>query len=241
MKGENQIAGDAALPLPRQGERVGVRGISPFTLHSSLLVKRLGLVDYVETWEAMKAFTASRSPATADEIWLLEHTPVYTYGVAGRAEHLPTADYGIPVIKVDRGGQVTYHGPGQLVAYALVDLRRRGLSVRDLVRALEQAVLDLLSEFGIDGDRREAAPGVYVRGAKVAALGLRIRHGASYHGLSLNVDMDLAPFRAIDPCGYPGLEITQLRDLGIAEPVERIAELLASKLAQRLERAGQQP
>jgi lipoyl(octanoyl) transferase len=206
-----------------------------------MLVKRLGLVDYVETWEAMKAFTASRSLATADEIWLLEHTPVYTYGVAGRAEHLPPADSVIPVIKVDRGGQVTYHGPGQLVAYALVDLRRRGLSVRDLVRALEQAVLDLLSEFGIVGDRRAAAPGVYVRGAKVAALGLRIRHGASYHGLSLNVDMDLAPFRAIDPCGYPDLEITQLRDLGIAEPVERIAELLASKLAQRLDTAGKQP
>jgi lipoyl(octanoyl) transferase len=235
VKGENQIAEDATLPLPRQGERVGVRGISPFTLHPSLLVKRLGLVDYIETWEAMKAFTASRTSATADEIWLLEHPPVYTYGVAGRAQHLPRADNGIPVIKVDRGGQVTYHGPGQLVAYALVDLRRRGLSVRDLVRALEQAVLDLLSQFGVAGDRREAAPGVYVSGAKVAALGLRIRRGASYHGLSLNVDMDLAPFHVIDPCGYPDLEITQLRDLGITEPPARIAELLAAQLAQHLD------
>jgi lipoyl(octanoyl) transferase len=162
---------------------------------------------------------------------------VYTYGAAGRAQHLPRTDNGIPVIKVDRGGQVTYHGPGQLVAYALVDLRRRGLSVRDLVRALEQAVIDLLSQFGIVGDRHEAAPGVYVRGAKVAALGLRIRRGASYHGLSLNVDMDLAPFRTIDPCGYPDLEITQLRDLGITEPLERIAELLAAQLTQRLDTA----
>jgi lipoyl(octanoyl) transferase len=183
----------------------------------------------------MKAFTAARTKDTPDEIWLLEHPPIYTYGVAGRAEHLPAMDNGIPVIKVDRGGQVTYHGPGQLVAYVLVDLRRRGLSVRGLVRALEQAVLDLLDDFGVIGGRREDAPGVYVRGAKVAALGLRIRQGCSYHGLSLNVDMDLAPFRVIDPCGYPDLDVTQLRDLGIAEPLESLRERLLSKLTQRLD------
>jgi lipoyl(octanoyl) transferase len=183
----------------------------------------------------MKAFTGVRKNDTPDEIWLLEHPPIYTYGVAGRAQHLPRADNGIPVLKVDRGGQVTYHGPGQLVAYLLLDLHRRGLSVGGLVRALEQAVLDLLEGFGVVGNRRADAPGVYVRGAKVAALGLRIRQGRSYHGLSLNVDMDLAPFKAIDPCGYPELDVTQLRDLGIAEPMESLRERLLSKLMQRLD------
>jgi lipoyl(octanoyl) transferase len=208
---------------------------SPFTGHPSLVVRGLGLAPYLQTWDAMKAFTAARTKDTPDEIWLLEHPPIYTYGVAGRAEHLPAMDNGIPVIKVDRGGQVTYHGPGQLVAYVLVDLRRRGLSVRGLVRAVEQAVLDLLDDFGVIGGRREDAPGVYVRDAKVAALGLRIRQGCSYHGLSLNVDMDLAPFRVIDPCGYPDLDVTQLRDLGIAEPLESLRERLLSKLTQRLD------
>jgi lipoyl(octanoyl) transferase len=183
----------------------------------------------------MKAFTAVRAKDTPDEIWLLEHPPIYTYGVAGRVEHLPGVDSGIPVVKVDRGGQVTYHGPGQLVAYVLMDLRRRNLTIRGLVRSLEQAVLDLLDDFGVTGGRCEDAPGVYVRGAKVAALGLRIRQGCSYHGLSLNVDMDLAPFRLIDPCGYPDLDVTQLRDLGIAEPMESLRERLLSKLAQRLD------
>ena len=207
----------------------------PVTNHQSpITVRQLGLVPYLETWDAMKAFTAARTKETLDEIWLLEHPPIYTYGVAGRAEHLPRTDNGIAVIKVDRGGQVTYHGPGQLVAYVLMDLRRRGSSVRGLVRALEQAVLDLLDHFGVTGGRREDAPGVYVEGAKVAALGLRIRQGCSYHGLSLNVDMDLAPFRFIDPCGYPDLDVTQLRDLGIAEPMESLRDLLLSKLTQRM-------
>jgi lipoyl(octanoyl) transferase len=183
----------------------------------------------------MKAFTAARKNDTPDEIWLLEHPPIYTYGMAGRPEHLPRADNGVPVMKVDRGGQITYHGPGQLVAYLLIDLQRRNLSVRGLVRALEQAVLDLLDDLGIVGNRRQDAPGVYVRDAKVAALGLRIRQGRSYHGLSLNVDMDLAPFRVIDPCGYPELDVTQLRDLGITEPMESLRERLLSKLLQRLD------
>ena len=198
------------------------------------VVRRLGLVDYEPTWRAMQRFTEERTPATADEIWLLQHPPVYTYGVAGRPEHLPRAANGIPVIKVDRGGQVSYHGPGQWVAYLLIDLSRRGLTVRGLVRLLEQAVIDLTADFGIVAARRQDAPGVYVGAAKIAALGLRIRHGCSYHGLSLNVDMDLAPFRVIDPCGYPNLEITQLRELGVVESMISVGDLLVSKLMQRL-------
>jgi lipoyl(octanoyl) transferase len=197
-------------------------------------VRRLGLVPYEQTWEAMKAFTAARTAATADEIWLLEHPPIYTYGVAGRPEHLPAADCATPLLKVDRGGQVTYHGPGQLVAYILIDLHRHGFTVRSLVRALEQAVIDLMVDFGISASRREDAPGVYVGGAKIAALGLRIRRGCSYHGLSLNVKMDLAPFRAIDPCGHVGLEVTQLRDLGVEAPIEDIGERLITKLTRYL-------
>jgi lipoyl(octanoyl) transferase len=161
---------------------------------------------------------------------------VYTYGVAGRAEHLPRRDTGIAVIKSDRGGQVTYHGPGQLIAYTLIDLRRAGLTVRSLVERLEQAVLDLLQDYAVRGARREGAPGIYVEGAKVAALGLRIRGGCSYHGLSLNVDLDLAPFAAIDPCGYPGLAVTRLRDLGIVESAERVGERLALHLIEQLSR-----
>ncbi len=201
---------------------------------SRITVRRLGFVPYEQAWEAMKAFTGARTAATADEIWLLEHPPIYTYGVAGRSEHLPGADCAIPVLKVDRGGQVTYHGPGQLVAYVLLDLQRRGLTVRSLVRTLEQAVIDLVSDYGIAALRRADAPGVYVRDAKIAALGLRIRRGCSYHGLSLNVDMDLAPFRAIDPCGHAGLEVTQLRDLGVDATIEEISERLISKLTRHI-------
>jgi lipoyl(octanoyl) transferase len=193
------------------------------------------LVDYASTWEAMRAFTNARSPDAPDEIWLLQHPPVYTYGVAGRPEHLPRADLGIPVIKVDRGGQVTYHGPGQVVAYTLVDLRRRRLTVRSLVERLEQAVLDLLAEYGVAGARQCGAPGAYVGGAKVAALGLRIRNGCSYHGLSLNVDLDLAPFAAIDPCGYPGLAVTRTADLGIGASAERLGEQLVEHLVRQLD------
>lgn len=198
-------------------------------------VRNLGFVEYEPTWHAMQAFTAERAADSADEFWLLEHPPVYTLGVAGRAEHLPRAANGIPVIKTDRGGQITYHGPGQIVLYLLLDLRRRGLQVRPLVRLMEMAVIDLLAAYGIAAAGRPEAPGVYVNGAKVAALGLRIRNGCCYHGLAFNVDMDLSPFHVIDPCGYSGLAVTQARDLGVVVGSrERLGEKLAHHLSQRL-------
>jgi len=186
----------------------------------SLVVRTPGLVDYTPTWEDMQGFTASRQAATPDELWLLQHPPVYTLGRNGKEEHLLAAS-DIPVIKVDRGGQVTYHGPGQLVAYTLIDLKRRKLGVQSLVHLLEQAVMNLLADFGVTAARRNKAPGVYVDGRKVAALGLRVRRGCSFHGLALNVDMDLAPFNNINPCGFEGLEVTQLRDLGIGLDVQQ--------------------
>jgi lipoyl(octanoyl) transferase len=182
----------------------------------------------------MQAFTAARDGATPNEIWLLEHPSIYTYGVAGREQHLPKSAGDIPVLKVDRGGQVTYHGPGQLVVYLLWDLTRDQLSVRQIVRKLENAVIGLLEEFGVRAAAREDAPGVYVEGAKIAALGLKIRRGCSYHGLALNVDMDLAPFARIDPCGFPALPVTQVRDLGIAAGKERIGEGLLRHLLNQL-------
>lgn len=197
-------------------------------------VREMGRVQYEPTWRAMQAFTTGRAAGTADEIWVLEHPPVYTLGVAGRSQHLPRIENGIPVIKTDRGGQITYHGPGQAVVYLLLDLRRRGLSVRPLVRLMEQAVIDWLGSQGVAAEARADAPGVYVRGAKIAALGLRIRNGCSYHGLAFNVSMDLAPFHAIDPCGYPGLEVTQARDLGIAGDAALIGRGLARSLLERL-------
>jgi lipoyl(octanoyl) transferase len=203
---------------------------SPFT------IRRLGLVDYLPTWKAMRTFTAARTPATPDELWLLQHRPVYTYGVAGRREHLPGTDSGIPVVKVDRGGQVTYHGPGQIVLYCLLDLRRRNLTVRALVESLEQAVLDLLALFGIQARRRPGAPGVYVGNAKIAALGLRVSRGCSTHGLSLNVEGDLAPFGAIDPCGYPGLAVTRTADLGVGASAQLLGESLIEKVKEQLGR-----
>jgi lipoyl(octanoyl) transferase len=174
-----------------------------------MVLRELGLVEYAPTLEAMKTFTDSRDPDTADELWLLQHPAVFTQGQAGRAEHL-LAPGDIPVVQVDRGGQVTYHGPGQWVIYLLVDLRRLGLGVRDLVNAIEQAVLDLLSEYGIEAVARPNAPGVYVAGEKIASLGLSVRRGCSYHGLALNVDMDLEPFQRINPCGYRGLQVTSM-------------------------------
>jgi lipoyl(octanoyl) transferase len=197
-------------------------------------VRELGLVDYEPTWRAMQKLTSERDAGTPDEIWLLQHPPVYTLGIAGRPEHLPRVDNGIPVVRTDRGGQITYHGPGQLVAYLLLDMRRLHLNVRALVRRMEQAVIALLAEHGVTAHGREEAPGVYVGAAKVAALGLRIRNGCCYHGIGLNVDMDLAPFRAIDPCGYPGLDVTQMRDLGIPATVERIGPRLAQSLIRNL-------
>lgn len=243
-----------------------------------LLIRRLGRVDYESIWHAMQAFTARRGPDTSDELWLLEHSPVFTLGQAGRREHL-LVDIGVPVVAVDRGGQVTYHGPGQVVAYVLLDLKRRGYGVKALVHRLEQAVIDLLADCGVTAQRLAGAPGVYVEMtgrrnavggragpdshpeqrdappplqpspieggearagvwqaahdapvAKIAALGLRIRNGCSYHGLALNVDMDLAPFAAINPCGYEGMAVTQLKDLGIGLDVAGAGEALAERL-----------
>jgi lipoyl(octanoyl) transferase len=195
-----------------------------------LRLRRLGRVDYEPTWRAMQTFSASRTPDTDDELWLLEHPPVFTLGQAGKREHVLT-DLGIPVLPIDRGGQVTYHGPGQVVVYVLLDLRRRGYGVKELVSRLEQAVIDLLGEFGVVADRRSGAPGVYIGAAKIAALGLRIRGGCSYHGLALNVDMDLSPFAAINPCGYAGMAVTQTRDWGVADSPEEIGEALVERLA----------
>jgi len=201
---------------------------------NGLRVRRLGRTGYQPTWEAMRAFTDGRGPETPDELWLTEHPPVFTLGQAGKPEHLldPGA---IPVIRVDRGGQVTFHGPGQVMAYLLLDLKRRGLGVRELVERLELAVIGLLAAHGIEAHGRRDAPGVYVGAAKIAALGLRVRHGRSYHGLSLNVAMDLEPFSRINPCGYPGLEVTQLSALGGPAELERVADELAAHLARVLE------
>src|SRR5206468_3526492 len=188
----------------------------------------LGCVEYAPTLEAMRAHTASRTASTADEIWLLEHPPVYTLGQGARAASVPNP---IPVVRTDRGGEITYHGPGQLVLYALIDLARRGIKVKRFVWLLEQAVIDLVGE---RAERKPGAPGVYVRGAKLAALGIRVSRGRAYHGLALNVDMDLAPFRAIDPCGCPGLAVTQTRDLGIEKSTDEIGAELAASLAGKL-------
>lgn len=197
-------------------------------------VSRLGLVDYETALRKMRDFTLRRDADTADELWLLEHPPVYTLGLAADAAHGPKLDNGIPVIQAERGGEITYHGPGQLVLYTLVDLARRGIKVKQFVAMLEQSVIDLL-----DGraQRKPGAPGVYVNGAKIAALGIRVSRGCAFHGLALNVDMDLAPFAAIDPCGYPGLAVTQTRDLGMPGDVGFLGTKLSEILCARLEHA----
>lgn len=195
-----------------------------------LHVRDLGRAAYEPVWHGMKVFTDERTAATSDEVWLVEHPPVFTLGQAGKPEHL-LAPGDIPVVRSDRGGQVTYHGPGQLVAYLLFDIRRLGIHVRDLVTGIETSVIHLLGDYGIDAAARREAPGVYVQGRKIAALGLRIRRGHSYHGLSLNVAMDLEPFTRINPCGYQGLEVTQLCDLGVHEDLSRVALRLVNQLA----------
>lgn len=199
------------------------------------IIKRLGRVAYEPTFAAMQAFTAERTAETPDELWIVEHPPVYTLGQAGKPEHI-LRDIGIPLVKIDRGGQVTYHGPGQVVVYLLLDLHRLGIKVRELVNAIEQAVIDLLAEQGVTAERRDGAPGVYVGEAKIAALGLRIRNGCSYHGVSLNVDMDLSPFAAINPCGYAGLQVVQTRDLNVPLTPHEAGERLSQHLLQQLER-----
>jgi len=198
-----------------------------------LLVRSRGVLPYEPTWREMQAFTAARGPETPDELWLLQHPPVYTLGLAGKTEHLLEASE-VPVVKIDRGGQITYHGPGQAVIYLLIDLHRRKLMVRQLVRLLEQALIDVLAHWGITAERRDGAPGVYVAEAKVAALGLKISRGCSYHGLALNVDMDLSPFDRINPCGYEGLACTRLHDLGVMATVEEAHAQLATRLVQLL-------
>jgi len=181
----------------------------------------------------MKDFTDARDENTADEIWLVEHPPVFTLGQAGKEEHLLSVDQ-IPVVHSDRGGQVTYHGPGQLVVYLMIELRRHGLGVRDLVTLIEESVIELLGDHGVSAVARRDAPGVYVDGSKVAALGLRVRKGRSYHGLSLNVDMDLSPFSQINPCGYEGLQVTDLRTLGVGDELPGVAQALTSILWRRI-------
>ena len=181
---------------------------------NKVIIRQPGLQNYQYVHDAMVAFTDRRGPATADEIWCLEHEPVFTLGLAGKPEHL--LDPGvIPVHKTDRGGQVTYHGPGQLVVYPLLDLKRLGVSIKEYVNLLEQAVIDFLATLDIHAERRQGMPGVYVADSKIAALGVRVRKGCCYHGLALNVSMDLSPFKRINPCGYPGLEVTQLADWGV--------------------------
>lgn len=198
------------------------------------LAKYLGLVEYQPVWQAMKQFTDTRNACTRDEIWILQHFPVYTQGLAGKPEHLLHAS-DIPVVRIDRGGQITYHGPGQIIAYLMLDLRHWKLNVRGLVRIMEQAVIDLLQPFGIMAQGREDAPGVYVDDAKIASLGLKIRHGCCYHGLAFNVDMDLAPFAHINPCGFAGLRITQAMDLGIRTPLSQLEQQLAQNLIRLLQ------
>ena len=207
-------------------------------LAPAIRVKQLGSVDYLAALEAMRKFTAQRNDVTSDELWLLEHPPVYTLGLGADTTHGPRGDTGIPVVRVERGGEITYHGPGQIVLYTLVDLARRALKVRAFVAMLEQSVIDLLAEHGVNAVRRPGAPGVYVDGgAKIAALGIRVARGCAFHGLALNVDLDLTPFGAIDPCGYPGLATTCMRDLGVAGTPRELGARLAQILAARLDDA----
>ena len=222
---------EIASGMPR--ETVVAQGSSTADPPRALVVKHLGLTAYAETFAAMRAFTLARDADTVDEIWFTEHEPVYTLGLAGKPAHVlnPRA---IPVVQADRGGQVTYHGPGQLIGYLLLDLKRRDLKVRELVRLIEDAVIATLADFGVAGHRRAGMPGVYVGSAKIAALGLKVKNGCSYHGVSLNVDMDLAPFAGINPCGYENLEVTQLK--AIQPPLNRTAlpAVTVAAVAQRL-------
>ena len=197
------------------------------------MIRELGVREYEPVWRRMQAFTEDRGRETPDECWLVQHPAVFTLGLNGKVEHL-LDPHEIPVIAVDRGGQVTYHGPGQLVMYLLLDLNRLGIGVRELVRKIEAAIIDLLASHGVPAQGREDAPGVYVEDRKIAALGLRIKRGRSYHGLSLNVDMDLEPFQYINPCGYPGMAVTQLKDLGIDVDMTLLQQQLVQHLRRHL-------
>ena len=199
-----------------------------------MLVRHLGRTEYAQTWLAMQQFNAERTPSTADEVWVTEHFPVYTLGLNRQGVRLPTYS-DIPLVMTDRGGKITYHGPGQLIIYPLLDLKRHDLSVRKLVSLLENSVIAWLAEYGVQAEAKASAPGVYVQEAKIAALGLRIKNNGSYHGLSVNVSMDLSPFHAIDPCGYAGLAVTQTQDLGLQLTLSQAAEQLTAKLLKQLE------
>ncbi|QJR13066.1 Octanoyltransferase [Usitatibacter rugosus] len=197
------------------------------------MIRDRGRLEYMPAWHEMQAFNRARGADTPDEIWLVEHPPVYTLGLAGRAEHV-LAPGDIPVVKTDRGGQVTYHGPGQAIAYVLLDLKRLGIGAKELVRRLEASAIDVLGSYGLRGHRRDGMPGVYVEDAKVCAIGLRISRGCSYHGLAINVDLDLEPFSRIDPCGYPGLAATRLADLGVGDKIDAVQHRLGESLARTL-------
>lgn len=192
-------------------------------------IRHLGLADYHTTWQAMREYTETRQGVEDDALWIVEHPPVYTQGLAGKAEHILNPQ-DIPVVAIDRGGQVTYHGPGQLVIYLLLDIKRAGVGARALVSLIENSIIAVLARYGIAAEARADAPGVYVDGRKIASLGLKVRNGCTYHGLSLNVDMDLAPFAGINPCGLRGMEMTQLRDLGVEASMSEVASRLSAEL-----------
>ncbi len=217
---------------PARAQGAAAHAAEPLALPAPL-ERHLGLVEYEPTWRAMQRFTEERTTCTPDEIWFLEHPPVFTLGVSASRAHL-LAPGEIPVVQIDRGGQVTYHGPGQLVVYPLVDLRRAALGVREFVSALESAVIDLAAGYGIVAESRREAPGVYVEGRKLASVGVRVRRGGSYHGLALNVALDLEPFGRINPCGYAGLQMTQLSELGGPRSVGECARALAPHLRRAL-------
>ena len=202
-------------------------------MHTQLIVKNKGLQPYEAIWKEMRDFTETRDSATPDELWLVEHLPIFTQGQAGKPEHL-LAPGDIPIIQTDRGGQVTYHGPGQLVVYTLLDIQRRNMGIRGLICTLEQSIINVLSDFGIIGTRREKAPGVYVKDGKIASLGLRIRRGCSYHGLSLNVAMDLTPFSRINPCGFANLKVVQMRDFKDSIVMSDVAPLLIAQISKHI-------
>jgi len=207
-------------------------------MQQPLIIRHLGLTEFEATCQAMQQFTAARTDSTPDELWLTEHPRIYTLGLNRKQVRPPSRD-DIPVINTDRGGKITYHGPGQVIIYVLLDLARRKVKIRELVSGLEESVIELLKEHGIDAAARRDAPGVYVSientsEAKIASLGLRVKNDCCYHGLSLNVDMDLSPFSAIDPCGYAGLQVTQTRDLGIKADTQAMGELLLKKLTSKL-------
>ena len=201
-------------------------------MNDRLSVRRLGLAGYEPVWRDMQSFTDSRDASSGDELWLVQHPPVFTQGQAGKAEHV-LAPGDIPVIQVDRGGQVTYHGPGQIVAYPLVDIKRKGIAVREFVYRIETAIIDVLAHYGVKGERIEGAPGIYVSGDKIASLGLRIRRGCTFHGMAFNVDMDLEPFQRINPCGYAELQVTQLSALAPVD-FQEVEDRLIDSLAQHL-------